>query len=187
MRVVAEVSGVIVGVLLGALAEPAWAEDIYRWTDATGRVHYSNTPAAREEPVRVISTSRGQIPEAGAGAEAASESGSAAEPAGDASVRRRALERDFQASERRLGELDAELARLAALRTRFAAGTEATGGVATRAADARSEEELVLERERAALVERLAEIRAGYAKLEEEVVARHGSRPDWWSPLDGGR
>jgi hypothetical protein len=48
--------------LLGALAVPAYATDIYRWTDDTGRVNYGNEVPARFKSVaRKIDTSGTQV------------------------------------------------------------------------------------------------------------------------------
>jgi len=176
------------GVILGALAEPAWAEDIYRWTDAGGRVHYSNMPSADDESTRVISGPPGPAAETPAGDDSSRSAGSDADTfSTDVSLRRRALEEDFRTTERRLREIDGELATLARARTRFAAGSDATGGVATAAADVRSDEETALETERKQLVEHVAKIQGDYGKLEAEVVTHYGSTPSWWVPLRGGR
>src|SRR5438094_284956 len=141
-----------VGLMLGALAlaAPAWSDDIYRWTDEAGNVHYSNTPSAAGNGTTVTSGGVPQqdqpaAPPADRRAAAASgEEGQAAPAEGDSdtystsvSVRRNALERDLRATERRLRDIDARLSALARARTQNAAGSAATGGVGTQAVDLR--------------------------------------------------
>jgi hypothetical protein len=56
------VSKLLGTLLLGALAIPAYATDIYRWTDETGRVNYGNEVPARFKSVaRKIDTSGTQV------------------------------------------------------------------------------------------------------------------------------
>ena len=48
--------------LLGALALPAYAADIYRWTDDTGRVNYGNVvPERYKTYARKIDTSGSRV------------------------------------------------------------------------------------------------------------------------------
>ena len=40
--------------LLVACGTPAWADPIYRWTDADGVVHFSQTPPPADRPVETV-------------------------------------------------------------------------------------------------------------------------------------
>lgn len=56
---ITKVTGIL---LLGALALPAYATDIYRWTDETGRVNYGNSvPQRYKQVARKIDTSAAQV------------------------------------------------------------------------------------------------------------------------------
>jgi hypothetical protein len=96
------------------------------------------------------------------------------------------MERDYRQSRRRLNEIDRELTNLAEARTRFAVeGPASVGGLPTvDAPDVRSEEELVLEKEREALVKHLEGIRGRYNTLRGQVAAQHGGEaPAAWREL----
>ena len=161
MRVVGRMA---LGLVL--LAGAAQADEIYRSTDGSGRPVFSNGPGASGD-VR---------PNVAPPEEDATFSTSI-------SLRRQALERDFRAAERRLRDLDAQLAALGRARTRNAVGTEATGGVRAAAVDLRSEEEKSLATEREQVAQHVVEVHGAYAKLREEVTARLGGTPSWWIEL----
>jgi hypothetical protein len=174
----------LAGVVLLGVAIPAGADEIYRWKDKGGNVHFSNAPTVTEGSGTVSSE---VMPSAPPGAATQGAPGVAAVPdeeAGtfstEASLRRSAIERDLRAAQRRLDEIDGQLATLARARTRFAGGTEATGGVGTNADAFRSEEETTLEKEREQLLDRRQALRADAAKLEAEVTSRLGGTPEWW-------
>jgi hypothetical protein len=96
------------------------------------------------------------------------------------------MERDYRVSRRRLNEIDRELTNLAEARTRFSVeGPESVGGLPTvDAPDVRSEEELVLEKEREALIKHLEDIRGRYNTLRGQVAAQHGGEaPAAWREL----
>src|SRR2546428_4946461 len=155
---------------LALCAGSARAGDIYRSTDAAGRTVYSNgpgTPSAGEARAPATSSSR-------EGADDFSTS---------ASLRRQALERDLRASDRRLRDLDAQLATLARARMRNAGGSEATGGVRAPVTDVRSDEEKSLAADRNEVAQHVADVRGSYAKLREEVTAHLGGTPSWWIEL----
>lgn len=193
-----------------ALVAPAWSQDVYRWQDGTGQVHYSNTPPAEgnvtrlgEAPLPYAATPPDAPAEAAASETAVDDAGDddlgageevaarpAPAPGGDdaavstaASLRRSELERDLRATEKRRREVDAKLKSLAAQRTRFGAGSESLGGVRTSALDLRSEEEKALEEEREQLSRHAVEVRSEGAKLRDEVSRKLGSVPDWWIDL----
>ena len=109
------------------LAGAVQAEDIYRSTDGAGRPVFSNGPPGGGDARRHVAPPAPPDEEAGTFSTSAS-------------LRRQALERDFRTAQRRLRDLDGQLAALGRARTRNAGGNEATGGVLTAAADVRSEE-----------------------------------------------
>jgi hypothetical protein len=176
---------------LVALAPPAPANEIYRWTDRAGGVHYSNTPTVGAEPTDMPASETGAAPEAGEREATASEASPAEfEPTDEdrayfasVSLKRNALERELRATDRQLRTLDERLSDMTRVRTRNRAGSEATGGVGTMAVDIRSEEERALAAERDEVGKRADELRAEGARLREEVTARVGSTPAWWIDL----
>ena len=186
----------LVGIFLCASVAPGWADDIYRWTDASGGVHFSNTPSGAGSPERIdaqpVGTAEAAQPEAPAGDAAMGGDDAQAPPAAakasadeltafstSASLRRSDLERELRATQNRLRELDTQLKRLSDARARQAGGSAATGGVGT-SLDVRSEEEKGLAEEREKLAQHATEIRTSAAKLREEVVAKTGGKPAWW-------
>ena len=175
----------MMGFLMGlvALVAPAWSQDMYRWTDGAGTVHYSNTSSGNAHATRIPSVASPASEERPASGDVASagSAGDAEAFSADASLRRNALERDVRATERRLGELDARLAAFARARGQNARGSAATGGVGTNAVDVRSEEERALADERERVAQHAAEVRNEAAQLRQEVLARFGgTAPPWW-------
>jgi hypothetical protein len=187
----------LVGIFLCASGAPGWADDIYRWTDSSGQVHFSNTPAAGDSAERIDATAESMsasavqpaeapTPAAIDGGDAEARRGIAAGTGDDlnafstrASLKRNDLERDLRTTEKRLRELDAQLKGLSGARARHAGGSAATGGVGT-SLDVRSEEEKSLVDEREKLAQHATEVRTEAAKLRDEVVAKTGSKPAWW-------
>jgi hypothetical protein len=171
---------------LVALGPGVQADEIYRWTDKSGRVHISNAPSVGDRTTAVTEESLGETApappdEVPPGTFASTEEANAYST--DVSVRRNALERELRATEQRLGEIDGRLATLARLRTQHAGGIAATGGVGTNAAEVRSDEERALETERDQLRKRADELRASAGKLRDEVSARLGGTPAWWNDV----
>jgi hypothetical protein len=183
----------LVGLFVCASMAPGWADDIYRWTDASGGVHFSNTPTVGDIPERVtpgpMNTAEATQPAppqpaAGADGEIESPPRNAAPSEVDtafstsASLRRNDLERDLRTTEKRLRELDGQLRTLTSARSTHVGGSAATGGVGT-SMDVRSEEEKALTEEREKLAQHAADVRNEAVKLREEVVAKLGSQPAW--------
>ena len=186
------VGWMVLGLL--ALAPTVRADEIYRWTDRAGGVHFSNTPTVGAEPTDM------EAPPAEADASAGSVHGGApveeAAPAGEAapsdedrayfasaSLKRNALERELRATDKQLRALDEKLSGMARVRTRNQAGSAATGGVGTSADAVRSDEERLVAAEREQIQKRADQVRAEGSKLREEVTARAGSTPTWWIDL----
>jgi hypothetical protein len=173
---------------LVALAPLARANEIYRFTDRAGGVHYTNTPTVGAEPTDMPAPESGEAP----GAEESEAAAGEAQPAeiepsdedrayfASVSLKRNALERELRATDKQLRTLDDRLSDMARVRTRHRAGSDATGGVGTMAVDIRSEEERALSAERDEIEKRAEELRAEGAKLREEVTMRAGSTPTWW-------
>jgi hypothetical protein len=92
-------------VLLLLVALPLQAEQVYRWVDADGGVHYSATPPpgqpAEEETLRVQSPSTVPAASTPMSDEAAGEQGDAAAPAADEEARRIAAEARIAAQRQR--------------------------------------------------------------------------------------
>jgi hypothetical protein len=178
----------VVALALLAWTVPGWADEIYRWTDGSGAVHFSNTPVGVGEPEKVTiegKASFGQGGESNADGVPASEAAHERAPDADrfstqASIRRRGLERNLKTTNQRLQEIDARLAELAEARTRHSAGLAITGGLGTNAANYLSEEEKQLGEERKQLASQAAELRSDGQKLRNEVVSREGGAPSWW-------
>jgi hypothetical protein len=136
-----------------ALAGSAGADQIYHWVDSSGRVHFSNAPAVDShasdvgtDEIRMQTTAP---PPAAAGTPAAT---GAAESAAD-------RVHDLRAAQRRLEDIDAQLATLAKARTAHAGGTPGTGGLGTNAAEYLSPEEEKLKGERGEVEQQINELR----------------------------
>jgi len=179
---------VVIVTLVGAVR----AEEIYRWKDAEGRLHFENvpTPGERQAPAPVaVEAAPG---EEASGSDAAS--APMAAPAGETakaedpgystavSTERSRLERELRGTESRLRDIDGRLATLEQARMKNAKGSAATGGVAA-PADGLSPEEETLVSEREELAQRAVEVRNDAAKLRQEVEARLGTVPAWWTDL----
>jgi hypothetical protein len=173
---------------LVALAPPVRANEIYRWTDRTGGVHYTNTPTVGAEPTDMPAPEAAEEADADAREASADQAPPAEiEPSNEdrayfasVSLKRNALERELRTTDRQLRTLDERLSAMARVRTRNRAGSDATGGVGTMAVDIRSEEERALAAEREQVGKRAEELRAEGARLREEVTARVGATPSWW-------
>jgi uncharacterized protein DUF4124 len=156
--------------VLIALVSPAAAHDIYKWTDASGTVHYASMPGPDAGSAK---TDSGDA--AGSGAADDADTSSA-----EISLKRNALERDLRTTEKRIREIDSKLATLARARGERAHGSAATGGVGANPA-LRSEEEKALAEEREQLAQHAAEVRNDAVRLRDEATARAGgTTPAWW-------
>jgi hypothetical protein len=98
------------------------------------------------------------------------------------SSRRSQLERDLRGTESRIRQIDGQLATLARARTKNARGSEATGGVAAPANILSPEEEALVE-ERDELAQHAVDVRNDAAELRQEVEARLGTVPAWWTDI----
>src|SRR5262245_32327854 len=175
MRLVGWVVGVTALVLAGSVAH---ADDVYRWRDSGGSMHFSNVPSPGSESMGMEADDPG-----GVGTASATQPGMGEAPGGgigtaseadtafssSASLRRQQLERDLRDTTRRMKALDDQIASLARVRMHNAAGSAATGGVRANAADVRDDEEKKLSEQREQLKTHETEVRGAYAQLREEV------------------
>ncbi len=166
--------------LVGA-APAARAGDVYRSVDGNGHAVYSNVPMGDGERTEgtVESASAHGIDEAAASPAPDGDSG---DFAAQAMARRRAIEQSVHEIDGRVRAVETQIEAAARVRTRNAAGTEATGGVRA-AANVATDDERALTEERDRLRHQADDTRASYAKLRDEVVARLGALPDWWVEL----
>ncbi len=180
------------------LAGSSVGEEVYRWKDPAGGLHFESVPQPAERPRR--QEEAGEAPRAdvavhanGEPVEAILEDASAetkkkmtADEAAafstEISGRRSRLERELRGTESRLRQIDGQLATLERARTRNARGSEATGGVAAPAHILSPEEETLVE-ERDELAQHAVEVRNDAAELRQEVEARLGTVPAWWTDL----
>ncbi len=183
-----------VGVSLTVLAGSGWADEIYRWTDASGAVHYSNTPTTGGAPTGLAnddapSNDAAVPPGTPSGEQVADAVAAGAEDSGfstDVSLRRNALEREARATDRELRDLDAQLAVYQRARASHAGGDPSTGGLVPRTGVPPADEEKTLAEKRVAVAKRAEAVQGEYGKLRDEVSARLGTVPAWWVDLKTG-
>jgi len=197
----------VVGALMVivALAGSSAAEDIYRWKDSAGGLHFENVPtpnpttgmqqqqlggsgsevtaAVETPPADVIYDDNGVPMEAAAPATKRLPPDQVADYSTDVSIRRTQLARELKSTESQLKSIDARLATLKQARLRNARGSAATGGVGAPAQDVLSPEEEELVEQRDELAQHAVELRNDAANLRQEVEARLGSVPSWWTDL----
>ena len=162
-----------------ALALPARSSDIYRWTDGAGNVHYSNTPNTGHA-AKAVGSDGGPAVDDDEGRPGADRDPDADAYSASASLRRNALERELRATEKRVREVDAQLAKLARARGDRADAARTTSGVGTNL-DVRSEEEKALATEKEQLAQHAVQVRSDAAQLRQEVTQHSGgATPDWW-------
>lgn len=186
MRTVGLAVGVMVLVIGSSVAR---ADDMFRWRDDGGQMHFSNVPSRGSEAMGMDEDEPGSV-----GTASATQPGMG-EPAGDgrgiasdadtafstsASLRRQQLERDLRDTKKRMKALDDQIGSLARVRTQHAAGSAATGGVHANATEVRADEEKSLSEQREQLKSHETEVRGAYTQLRDEVTTRLGGVPDWW-------
>lgn len=191
--------GLAVALVLAGIGG-ACADEVFRWVDKSGHVHFSNVPAPGATSTGIVSEPepQQQIPALEGGEDlAATEYPGEVPPAGieppavvsedeehalsaSVSLQRSAIERDIRSAEQRSRDIDSKLGQLERARTRHADGSDATGGLGSNAANVRSEEEKALASERDALKTQVATAKSTYAKLRQDVTERLGRTPEWW-------
>jgi hypothetical protein len=173
--------GIIVGLATTAfVAGPAYADDIYTWTDKGGQVHFSNVPSTDQRGAKLGTTETvppDELHQADAALELSDEQQKFAD---GAALQRSKMARELRTMDKQVQEIDAKLAELSRARTAHAGGMEITGGLGTNAAGFRSPEEIALETQREELVKRRGEARGDVDKLRGEVNEKLGGTPSWW-------
>jgi hypothetical protein len=185
-------------IVIAALAGTSTAEDIYRWKDAQGGLHFENVPTpnpisglqqlqGEKAPDASTSDSSVLLDDDGNPIEGAKKQRIAPDQeAGystEVSMRRGQLERELKGTESRLKAIDGRLATLQQARLKNVRGSAATGGVGSPAQNVLSPEEESLVEEREELAQRADEVRSDAAELRQEVEARLGTVPSWWTDL----
>jgi hypothetical protein len=185
-------------IVIAALAGSSKAEDIYRWKDPQGGLHFENVPTPN--PVPGFQQHEGETAPDASTADAdvlLDDDGNPIEgtkkqriapdqEAGystEVSTRRSQLQRELKGTESRLKAIDGRLATLQQARLKNVRGSEATGGVGAPAQNVLSPEEESLVEEREELAQRADEVRSDAAELRQEVEARLGTVPSWWTDL----
>lgn len=189
-------------VLLAALsAAAANAQQVYRWTDEQGRVHYSNVGPSGEatdassSPAQSAPATEESRPAPPSGSEERRSAGKKEEEtrysklSGDefsarATRERLSLKRDLADQKRRVGEIDGELADLRNKRDEVLADAAQRLQGVSRPEFYVSPREEELQKGRKEAEERMKEIRDRYAELKKEAEKRHGGLPQWWLPLE---
>lgn len=191
-------------IVIAALAGSSAAEEIYRWKDSAGGWHFENVPtpnlttggmqqhegsgsgseataAAETPPADVLYDDDGNPIET-APARKRLAPDEVARYSTDVSNRRSQLERELKSTQSQLKSIDGRLATLERARTKNAGGSAATGGVGAPANVLSPEEEELVE-ERDELAQHAVGLRNDAAQLRQEVEARLGSVPPWWTDL----
>jgi hypothetical protein len=180
-----------------ALTGSTLADEMYRWKDSSGGLHFENVPTPERKP-------RGETAEVPTGDIVADQGGGPIDPSlygsGDVvkkkkmtedeeeafstevSSRRSQLERDLRGTEGRIRQIDGQLATLARARTKNTHGSAATGGVGAPANILSPEEDSLVD-ERDELAQHAVDVRNDAAELRQEVEARLGTVPAWWTDI----
>lgn len=159
-------------VLTTAQAARGEEDQVYRWADRGGHLHFSNVPSPGSEATGIVSNEELPVtPPAPPGQPGATQGGSNPgspdhEESPHAAVQRQDLERQIKDAERQLHALDARLGDLAAVRTRFAKGTPVGGGLPSNAGGVLSDEEKSLAQQRDSLKAGVERMRADMGKLQ---------------------
>ena len=184
MRTVGLAVGVMVLVVGSSVAR---AEDVFRWRDGGGQMHFSNVPSSGSESMGMepdepgsVGTASATQPGMGEPAGAGTASDADTSFSTSASLRRQQLERDLRDTKKRMKALDDQIGSLARVRTQNAAGSAATGGVRANATEVRADEEKSLSEQREQLKAHQTEVQGAYTQLRDEVTSRLGGVPDWW-------
>lgn len=179
--------------LLCVGVDAAMAQEIYRWVDSAGQVHYGDAPPAgvtvervagrRWQPARGTDGRASEDPHAAATAEEPEAAATVEEPrsAARASLERRKLERRARQLHGELSRIDGELERLAGLRERHHKVSDDVR--ASLGEELLSEGELDLLARRKEIEAALHAVQQEFAALRAEVARQQGSSPAWWREL----
>jgi hypothetical protein len=188
--------GLAVALAAATLGGQALADDVYSWKDRSGVQHFGNAPTAGATQTGIAhapDTFESTADDEGGWADGAQNTGQGlgadggfavsdgAPPAGELSaaddLKRLRVGKELRTMSQRITAIDGELAKLASIRTRFAAGTPETGGLGTNAEGYLSPEEkaLVAERDQllkdqARLQKELSSLGSGSNPAEQEIL-----------------
>lgn len=189
-------------------ASRATADQVYRWTDEKGNVHFSNVaPAGQEEkteenlpaepePAAIEPESRsGTVERAPEGAPAEKTEPGKEKPgrfadlnddsfSAQVSRQRTALKREIVEAKGRLRDLDDQIAAVQEERRQAIGNALQTLQGVTNPSNVESEKEQALKKEKEETEKRIEAIRKEYRNLREEAVKRYGSLPGWWLPIE---
>ncbi|MEA2624646.1 MAG: hypothetical protein QOD06_691 [Candidatus Binatota bacterium] len=174
------------------LAGIAAAQQVRTWKDADGRLHYSNVSPSSPPPP--AGASPPSAPAAEANEPAAAETpAEKVDPYGKLSdgelsstvtLKRDRLQNELRTAQRRIAEIDQELADIRGLRQKAMSKAAEAYGIDRAPADVPSPRELELSEEKKKLEEQVASVRSAYAELEDSVRKRNAGLPQWWIPLE---
>lgn len=198
-------AALVFGFVWSSLAGPnATAQKVYKWTDASGKVHFSNVSPEGDSSTRAPSAPAPQ------GIEAQNPSGEAAAepaappPAADSSAQRSGphsdlsedefsdqvsstrmrLKRELAQVKQQSQEVGDKLAALKKDRDRPARMDLEFLQKAYGPEQHESSDEDDLRKQKDKADRRVEEIRKQYADLKEEAVKRFGHAPAWWLPIE---
>ncbi|HSD11851.1 MAG TPA: DUF4124 domain-containing protein [Candidatus Binatia bacterium] len=192
-----------VALVLGLACLSFWAgravaQKVYKWTDKSGQVHFSNvSPGGETAPEETgggieaeaqpppAETTAQAGPEAAPPAAGSSSSAISEEAfSANASVTRMRLKRELAQAKQQSQEI---AGRLDALKKENQAASQVGIEMLQRAygpkENAFAEEESLL-KEKQKADKRIEEIRKQYADLHDEAVKRFGHEPGWWLPIE---
>lgn len=177
--------------LLGFFVGKSGAEEIRRWTDSSGRVHFSNVgPAEATEPPQPppsIEPAPESEPQFREPEESSDPYGSLTDDQFSALVtrKREALRRELRDLRMRARAIDSEVEELRRARERaFREYGQKLQGVNRAPESKPSEREQELLEEKEKLRERARAIRKEFEEISDSARRRYGSLPGWWLPLD---
>lgn len=184
------------------------ADQVYRWTDEKGNVHFSNVappgqeekteegaPAAPEPPASEPEGPSGSVVESPESADSEKKEPAKEKPgrftnlsddsfSARVSRQRAALKKDLAQAKRHVRELDEQIAAVREERHQATGGAVLSlqGVIAPGNVD--SERELLLKKDKEETEKRIQEIRKEYDELREEAVKRYGGVPGWWLSIE---
>lgn len=179
------------------------ADQVYRWTDEKGKVHFSNVAPAGQEvesEESSPSTPATSEPESPASEAAEAPEGSSAVSAKETPGRftdlsddtfsarvsreRTALKKELAQAKRRIRDIEEEIKTVREERQQaVGVALQRLQGMSI-PSDVESEREQSLKKEKEDKEKRIQEIRKEYGELREEAAKRYGGVPGWWLPIE---
>ena len=184
------------------------ADQVYRWTDEKGKVHFSNVaPPGQEEKTEESApaapeplTSEPEGPSGSVVEPRESADSEKKEPAKEkpgrfsdlsddsfstrVSRQRATLKKDLAQAKRHVRDLDEQIAAVREERSQATSGAILSLQGVTAPGNVDSERELALKKDKEDTEKRIQEIRKEYDELREEAVKRYGGVPGWWLSIE---